>query len=124
MERARAGIFWRDGVPVLTFGVLVYRSGESWCARSVLTGDFAEAGTEEGAVNNLFRSIDFAIQLAEDAGATAEQWYEGRIGIQPEPKYVQMFMDVVADTEVQREQDTAPNGHYIRKVALARSNAA
>jgi hypothetical protein len=121
---ATAGVVRRDGKPVLKFFILVYRSGDYWQARSVLTGDIAESRTEDGAVNNLLKSIDFAIELAERAGATVRQWYEGRIAIEAEPKYVQMFMDVVADQDVERSQNEAPSGHYIRKVAVARNAAA
>ncbi len=111
-------------MPVLNFFILVYRCGEYWCAQSVFTGDVAESRTEQGAIDNLTTAIDLAIEAAENAGATAEQWHAGRAALGSDADVLAMFLNVLAQKDPERETTTAPRGDYIRNVAVARGAAA
>ena len=111
-------------MPVLNFFILVYRSGAYWYARSVYTGDVAESSTVDGAIGNLVDSIDFAISIAEREGFTAEDWHAAQVARTPEKNYVEMFLDLVAQQDLERKQREAPSGHYIRNFAVAQKKDA
>ena len=57
-----------------------------------------------------------AISTAEQLGITVEQWYEGRIAIKPEPKYVHMFFDLLADRELERSAMRSLAEQYVAAV--------
>ncbi len=121
---ARAGVARRDGLPVLNFFILVYRCGETWCSQSVFTGDVAESRTEHGALDNLLRSIDLAIEAAEAAGISVEQWHAGREALAPDKDVLAMFKNLLATNDPVRERGRAPRGDYFRNVTVARTDAA
>ena len=123
MDHARAGVAQRGSMPVLTFFILVYRSGEYWYARSVLTGGVAEGATQERAIRNLLTSVDFAIEIADREGFTAEEWYKAQVARVSEDKYLVMYMEAIADADPEREEDAPPAGNYIRHLAVAKSAA-
>ena len=119
MSDAQARVMSRNEVPVLNFFVLVYQTGNQWCARSVMTGGVAEGATEERAIQNLLASIDFGIKIAVREGFTARQWHAAQIARGSEDRYVLMYMDAIADANPVREDNAPPTGEYIRNLALA-----
>jgi len=67
----------------LYFAVLLTRResprwGVRWAAVSVLTSNLAEARTEEGALDSLFRTIEAEIAFAGTLGLSPERWYATR----------------------------------------------
>ena len=112
----KAGVAARDGIPVLNFFFLVHRIEghrieEMWAARSVLTGHVAESKSEDGAIDNLSRAIDVAIEIAERHGHSAEQWYAAQ---QPaESEYLQEFISAVSRPRVQHRREQTPSGRVV-----------
>jgi hypothetical protein len=111
----------RKTVPVLDFCFLVYRDGESWIGRSVLTGHVSESRTFDGAVDCLTQSIDAAIHVAHEHGFSADKWYAAQ---KPDDiKFVRMFLETIGHRNPDRRKAKAPSGAFVLNAAVAKRAA-
>jgi len=107
----KAGVASQDGIPVLNFLFIVDRIGTFWAARSVLTGHVAESATSEGAVENLTRAIDVAIEVAGQQGHPAELWYAAQRPA--ESQYLERFVSAMTCPKVLHRREQAPSGRVV-----------